>query len=115
MDNDEDMVDRTAKYIFYIIYNETSLSGLIIAFVGGWGIFYRITKSDSDEVDNWTQNRLSQVEVGILSGLLFPSLPFLFQRKAEVRQISKQVTRRIFTQTCGTWLYSRRASLLKAF
>ena len=110
MDNDEDMVDRAAKYIFYIIYNETSLSGLIMAFVGGWGIFYRITKSDSDEVDNWTQNRLSQVEVGILSGL-----PFLFQRKAEVRHILKQVTRRIFTQTCGTWLYSRRASLLKAF
>ena len=39
MDNDEDMVDRAAKYIFYIIYNETSLSGLIMAFVGGWGIF----------------------------------------------------------------------------
>ena len=55
MDNDEDMVDRAAKYIFYIIYNETSLSGLIMAFVGGWGILYRITKSDSDEVDNWTE------------------------------------------------------------
>ena len=115
MDNDEDMVDRAAKYIFYIIYNETSLSGLIMAFVGGWGIFLPYYQSDSDEVDNWTQNRLSQVEVGILSGLLFPSLPLLFQRKAEVRHISKQVIRRIFTQTCGTWLYSRRASLLKAF
>ena len=42
MDNDEDMVDRAAKYIFYIIYNETSLSGLIMAFVGGWGIFFTV-------------------------------------------------------------------------
>ena len=64
MDNDEDMVDRAAKYIFYIIYNETSLSGLIMAFVGGWGIFYRITKSDSNGVENWPQNRLSRVRVG---------------------------------------------------
>ena len=41
MDNDEDMVDRAAKYIFYIIYNETSLSGLIMAFVGG-GVFFTV-------------------------------------------------------------------------
>ena len=80
-----------------------------------YGIFYRITKSDSDRVDNWPQNRLSQVGIGISPGLLFPSLPFLFQCKAEVRPISEQVTRMNFTQTCGTWLYSRRASLLKAF
>ena len=42
MDNDEDMVDRAAKYIFYIIYNETSLSGLIMAFVGGWVFFFTV-------------------------------------------------------------------------
>ena len=77
--------------------------------------FYRITKSDSNGVDNWPQNRLSRVGVGISPGLLFPSLPFLFQSEADVRPISEQVKRRTFTQTCGTWLYSRRASLLKAF
>ena len=89
---------------------------------GGWDIFYRITKSDSDGVINWPQNRLSRVGVGISPGILFLSLPFLFQseaegrrQKAEVRHISEQVTRRTFTQTCGTWLYSRRASLRKAF
>ena len=52
---------------------------------GGWGIFYRITKSDSDGVVNWPQNRLSRVGVGISPGLLFLSLPFLFQSKAEGR------------------------------
>ena len=41
MDNDEDMVDRAAKYIFYIIYNETSLSGLIMAFLGV-GVFFTV-------------------------------------------------------------------------
>ena len=76
--------------------------------------FYRITKSDSNGVDNWPQNRLSRVGVGISPGLLFPSLPFLFQSEADVRPISEQVKRRTFTQTCGTWLYSKRASLLKA-
>ena len=44
MDNDEDMVDRTAKYIFYIIYNETSLSGLIMAFMGGGAFFTVLPK-----------------------------------------------------------------------
>ena len=53
---------------------------------GGWGIFYRITKSDSDGVVNWPQNRLSRVGVGISPGLLFLSLPFLFQSKAEGRR-----------------------------
>ena len=47
--------------------------------------FYRITKSDSNGVNNWPQNRLSRVGVGISPGLLFPSLPFLFQSKADVR------------------------------
>ena len=31
MDNDKDMVEKAARYIFYIIYDETSLSGLIMA------------------------------------------------------------------------------------
>ena len=31
MDNDKDMVEKAARYIFYIIYDETSLSGLVIA------------------------------------------------------------------------------------
>ena len=51
MDNDEDMVEKAARYIFHIIYDETSLSGLIMAlsafFSGGGGLFYRITKLGS--------------------------------------------------------------------
>ena len=53
---------------------------------GGWDIFYRITKSDSDGVINWPQNRLSRVGVGISPGILFLSLPFLFQSEAEGRR-----------------------------
>ena len=40
MDNDKDMVEKAARYIFYIIYDETSLSGLIMAlsaFLSGGG------------------------------------------------------------------------------
>ena len=44
MDNDEDMVDKAARYIFYIIYNETSLSGLIMAFKGGGAFFTVLPK-----------------------------------------------------------------------
>ena len=54
MDNDKDMVEKAARYIFYIIYDETSLSGLIMALSAflsgggrGWGIFFRITKLGS--------------------------------------------------------------------
>ena len=36
------MVDKAARYIFYIIYNETSLSGLIMAFMGGGGAFFTV-------------------------------------------------------------------------
>ena len=31
MDNDDDMVEKAVKYIVYIIYDETSLSGLVMA------------------------------------------------------------------------------------
>ena len=31
MDNEKDMFEKAARYIFYIIYDETSLSGLVIA------------------------------------------------------------------------------------
>ena len=53
MDNDKDMVEKAARYIFYIIYDETSLSGLIMALSaflsggGGGAFFYRITKLGS--------------------------------------------------------------------
>ena len=113
------MVEKAARYMFYIIYDETSLSGLIMALSaflsgggGGWGIFLPYYQTG---VDNWPQNRLSRVGVGISPGLLFPSLPFFFKGKAEVRHISEQMTRRTFTLTCGTWLYTRHSSLLKAF
>ena len=115
MDNDEDMVEKAARYIFHIIYDETSLSGLIMAlsaFFSGGGAFLPYYQAG---VDNWPQNRLSRVGVGISPGLLFPSHPFFFQGKAEVRHISEQMTRRTFTLTCGTWLYTRHSSLLKAF
>ena len=99
MDNDRDVVEKAARYIFYIIYDEARSRN------GSFGL----------GIDNWPQNRLSRVGVGILPGLLFPSLPFHFQSKAEVRHISEQVTRWTFTQTCGTFLYSRCTYLLKAF
>ena len=88
MDNDKDMVEKAARYIFYIIYDETSLSGLIMALSaflwggGGVGPFLPYYQAG---VDNWPQNRLSRVGVGISPGLLFPSLPFFFQGKAEGR------------------------------
>ena len=31
MDNDRDVVEKAARYIFYIIYDEASLSGLVMA------------------------------------------------------------------------------------
>ena len=31
MDNDNDMVEKAVRYIFYTIYDETSLSGLAMA------------------------------------------------------------------------------------
>ena len=31
MDNDRDVVENAARYIFYIIYDEASLSGLAMA------------------------------------------------------------------------------------
>ena len=86
--------------------------GLLIGGGRGWGIFLPYYQAG---VDNWPQNRLSRVGVGISPGLLFPSHPFFFQGKAEVRHISEQMTRRTFTLTCGTWLYTRHSSLLKAF
>ena len=46
------MVEKAARYMFYIIYDETSLSGLIMALSaflsgGGGAFFYRITKPGS--------------------------------------------------------------------
>ena len=38
------MVDKAARYIFYIIYNETSLSGLIMALMGGGAFFTVLPK-----------------------------------------------------------------------
>ena len=94
MDNDKDMVEKAARYIFYIIYDQTSLSGLIMALSaflsggGGKGVGHFLPYYQAG-VDNWPQNRLSRVGVGISLGLLFPSLPFFFQGKAEVRHISE--------------------------
>ena len=31
MDNDRDVVENAARYIFYIMYDEASLSGLVMA------------------------------------------------------------------------------------
>ena len=31
MDNDRDVVEKAERYIFYIIYDEASLSGLVMA------------------------------------------------------------------------------------
>ena len=76
MDNDKDMVEKAARYIFYIIYDETSLSGLIMALSaflsgGGKGVGHFLPYYQAG-VDNWPQNRLSRVGVGISLGLLFP-------------------------------------------
>ena len=56
------MVEKAARYIFYITYDETSLSGLIMALSaflsgggGGWGIFLPYYQTGGD---NWPQNRI---------------------------------------------------------
>ena len=124
MDNDKDMVEKAARYIVYIIYDETSLSGLTMALsaciwrgVGHFLPYYQkwLRWGRQLATESTVTGRGWYIARTSISFTSFPLSEWGRRQKAEVRHISEQVTRRTFTQTCGTWLYSRRASLRKAF